>query len=321
MKAIDIHRLTGRYQTRILKEDDIDDILRITAGNPLFYEYTEARGTREAVLSDMQALPPHKTPEDKYYFGFFEKDHLLAVMDLISGYPDEETAFIGFFMMDHSFQGRGIGKGLIADVCAYLKQQGFTKVRLCINQGNPQSSHFWHRCGFRSLYEAEREEETVIVAEKNLKEEMNMKTAVAYFSASGVTAAKAKEIAGKLDGYLCEIRPAVPYTAEDLDWRNPASRSSVEMKDPSSRPALAGTDLDFSGCDRVLVGFPIWWYTAPHIINTFLETYDLSGKEIILFATSGGSGIERAVRDLQAAYPHLNISGGRLANGSIKGIF
>ncbi len=168
MKSIDIQRITDRFQTRILTECDIDDILVITAGNPLFYEYTEARGTREAIRSDMQTLPPHTAAEDKYYFGFFEEDHLLAVMDLISGYPEEETAFIGFFMMHPSCQGRGIGSGLIRDVCAYLKQQGFTKVRLCINQGNPQSSRFWHRSGFRDLYEAERGNETVIIAERNL---------------------------------------------------------------------------------------------------------------------------------------------------------
>ena len=147
-----------------------------------------------------------------------------------------------------------------------------------------------------------------------------MKTAVAYFSASGVTAARAKELAAKLNGSLYEICPAVPYTDEDLDWRDSGSRSSVEMTDPASRPALASADLDFSDCDRVLIGFPIWWYTAPHIINTFLETYDLAGKDIVLFATSGGSGIDKAVRDLQAAYPHLNISGGKLVNGSIESI-
>lgn len=147
-----------------------------------------------------------------------------------------------------------------------------------------------------------------------------MKTAVAYFSASGVTAARAKELCAKLNGCLYEIRPAVPYTDEDLDWRDSGSRSSVEMTDPASRPALASADLDFSDCDRVLIGFPIWWYTAPHIINTFLETYDLAGKDIVLFATSGGSGIDKAVRDLQAVYPHLNISGGKLVNGSIESI-
>ena len=172
MKTIDIHCITGRYPTRILSEDDVDAVLNITAGNPLFYEYTEARGTREAILSDMQALPPGKAPEDKYYFGFFEADHLLAVMDLIDGYPDEETAFIGFFMMDPRFQGKGIGSGIIRDACAYLQQQGFTKVRLCINKGNPQSSRFWHRSGFQDLYEAERGNETVIIAERDLKEEL-----------------------------------------------------------------------------------------------------------------------------------------------------
>ncbi|MBQ3460506.1 MAG: NAD(P)H-dependent oxidoreductase [Solobacterium sp.] len=145
-----------------------------------------------------------------------------------------------------------------------------------------------------------------------------MKTAVTYFSASGVTAGKAKKIAEMIPADLYEIRPAVPYSRADLNWRDPKSRSSREMKDPASRPALAETDHDFRAYDRVLIGFPIWWYTAPTLINTFVETYDLSGKEIVLFATSGGSGIDKAVKDFQTAYPQLNIKGGRLVNGSVK---
>ncbi|HJC42939.1 MAG TPA: NAD(P)H-dependent oxidoreductase, partial [Candidatus Mediterraneibacter gallistercoris] len=117
------------------------------------------------------------------------------------------------------------------------------------------------------------------------------KTLVAYFSASGVTARVAKNLAGAADADLYEIRPAVPYTSADLNWMDKSSRSSVEMKDKSSRPELADTDADIASYDRIFVGFPIWWYTAPTIINTFLESYDFSGKTIILFATSGGSGL------------------------------
>ena len=126
------------------------------------------------------------------------------------------------------------------------------------------------------------------------------KTLVAYFSASGVTARVAKNLAGAADADLYEIRPAVPYTSADLNWMDKSSRSSVEMKDKSSRPELADTDADIASYDRIFVGFPIWWYTAPTIINTFLESYDFSGKTIILFATSGGSGLGKTAKDLEA---------------------
>ena len=119
---------------------------------------------------------------------------------------------------------------------------------------------------------------------------MNQKPLVAYFSASGVTAKEAKSLATAVNGDLYEIRPAVPYTDADLNWMDKSSRSSVEMKDPASRPALADTDADIAGHDVIFVGFPIWWYVAPTIINTFLESYDFSNKTVVLFATSGGSG-------------------------------
>ena len=145
-----------------------------------------------------------------------------------------------------------------------------------------------------------------------------MKKLVAYFSASGATAAKAAELAALVSADLYEIKPEIPYTRADLNWMNKKSRSSVEMKDPASRPALAETEHDFSAYDEVYIGFPIWWYTAPTIINTFLEAFDLSGKKIVLFATSGGSGIQRAVSDLSAAYPELGIRGGELLNRRVK---
>lgn len=115
------------------------------------------------------------------------------------------------------------------------------------------------------------------------------KILVAYFSASGVTAKLAEVLAYVLKADLFEIKPKTPYTEADLDWRNPESRSSIEMKDKSSRPAIAETLGNMKDYDTVYVGFPIWWYVAPTIINTFLEQYDLSGKTIIPFATSGSS--------------------------------
>ena len=121
------------------------------------------------------------------------------------------------------------------------------------------------------------------------------KTLVAYFSAGGTTAKVAENLADVANADLYEIRPAVPYTQADLNWMDKKSRSSVEMNDKSSRPALADKDADISSYDKILLGFPIWWYVAPTIINSFLESYDFSGKKIVLFATSGGSGFARAV--------------------------
>lgn len=144
-----------------------------------------------------------------------------------------------------------------------------------------------------------------------------MSKLTAYFSASGVTKAKAKELAGVIGADLYEIIPQKAYTKADLDWTDKKSRSSLEMNDRAFRPALAETEHDFSSYDEIYIGFPIWWYTAPTIINTFLETFDFSGKKIVLFATSGGSGIDRAVRDLKKQYPDLNIAGGRLLNKKV----
>ena len=146
-----------------------------------------------------------------------------------------------------------------------------------------------------------------------------MSKLVTYFSASGVTKARAKELAEVIGADLYEIVPKERYTKADLDWTDKKSRSTVEMNDKAFRPALAETEHDFSTYDEIYVGFPIWWYTAPTIINTFLETFDFSGKKIILFATSGGSGIDRAVKDLKKQYPGLAITGGKLLNRKVTG--
>ena len=141
------------------------------------------------------------------------------------------------------------------------------------------------------------------------------KKLVAYFSASGTTANVAKGLAQAANADLYEIRPAVPYTRADLNWMDKQSRSSVEMRDRSSRPALADTDADITAYDTIFVGFPIWWYVAPTIINSFLEAYDFSGKKIVLFATSGGSGFGKAVAGLQPSAPGADIVEGSLLNG------
>ena len=125
------------------------------------------------------------------------------------------------------------------------------------------------------------------------------KTLVAYFSASGVTKKLAENLAEAADADLFEIKPETPYTKADLDWTNKTSRSTIEMNDPASRPAIAEKLGNMDAYDTVFVGFPIWWYVAPKIINTFLESYDLSGKTIIPFATSGSSGMGKTVEKLR----------------------
>lgn len=145
------------------------------------------------------------------------------------------------------------------------------------------------------------------------------KKLVAYFSASGNTARLAKDLAKAAEADLYEIRPAVPYTSADLNWQNKQSRSSVEMSDHSSRPELADKSADIAAYDTIYVGFPVWWYIAPTIINSFLESYDFSGKKIILFATSGGSGFGKAVQNLKSSAPDAEIIEGRV-NPSAKDI-
>lgn len=137
------------------------------------------------------------------------------------------------------------------------------------------------------------------------------KTLIAYFSASGVTARLAQTLAEATDGDLYEIKPQIAYTEADLNWNNPKSRSTVEMNDRASRPAIAVPVKDISCYSTVFVGFPIWWYEAPRIIQTFLESYDLSGKKIVPFATSGGSDMGNTAAILQASCPAAKVLAGK----------
>ena len=125
------------------------------------------------------------------------------------------------------------------------------------------------------------------------------KKLVAFFSASGTTRKLAKNLAEVLGADVYEIKPATPYTGKDLNWNDSQSRSSVEMADKNSRPALADTDAKISDCDTIFLGFPVWWYVAPHIVNSFLESYDFAGKTIVIFATSGGSGFGETLNQLK----------------------
>ena len=141
---------------------------------------------------------------------------------------------------------------------------------------------------------------------------MSNRILVAYFSASGTTARAAKAIAQAVGGDLYEIRPAVPYTAADLDWTNKQSRSSLEMGDTACRPALAAAVENIQQYDTVFVGYPIWWGVEPRVVDTFLESRDLTGKTVIPFATSGGSGMAYAQQHLQGLYPALRWEQGEL---------
>jgi flavodoxin len=145
---------------------------------------------------------------------------------------------------------------------------------------------------------------------------MSKKTLVAYFSATGVTAKAARLAAEAAGADLFEIRPSRPYTKADLNWNDSSSRSSMEMRDPASRPAIESKIENIGQYDTVLVGFPIWWYVAPTIINTFLESYDFSGKTVIPFATSGGSGLGGTVGRLKGSCADtVNWKPGRVLNG------
>ena len=145
-----------------------------------------------------------------------------------------------------------------------------------------------------------------------------MKTLVAYFSATGTTEAVARDLAEVTGGTLYEIKPEVRYTSADLNWLDRNSRSTIEMKDKSSRPAIVKDLENADSFDRILIGFPVWWYTAPTIINTFIEAYGFEGKEVAFFATSGGSNVAKADKEFAAAYPKINWKAGKLLNRAAK---
>lgn len=144
------------------------------------------------------------------------------------------------------------------------------------------------------------------------------KTLVAYFSASGTTKKKAEIIAEGLGADTYEIQPKIPYTKADLNWLDKKSRSSVEMGNKKFRPELADKDANIAAYDKILLGFPIWWYVAPTIINTFLESYDFTGKKIVLFATSGGSSFGNTVRELKPSATGAEIVEGKIVNSRLS---
>ena len=150
---MDIELLSKKYAVRRLDRNDVDIIYDMSCKNEIFYQYHPPFVTKQSIIKDMEALPENKNYDDKYYIGFFENNLLVANMDLILGYPTEEIAFIGLLMIDIRYQNKGIGSGIIKDVCACLKQLGYKKVRIGVDKENPQSNSFWSKNGFRIISE------------------------------------------------------------------------------------------------------------------------------------------------------------------------
>ena len=165
---IDIVKLSSRYQVRALTDADLDAVTELCRQNTLFYQYTEARPTAEQLRRDMKLTPPGVELSSKYFIGFFDGQDLVAVMDLIDGYPGPETAYIGFFMMDRQYQGKQIGSAIIEEAADCLGRTGKTAIRLAIDKGNPQSTHFWQKNGFHVISEADVNGWTKLVAERTL---------------------------------------------------------------------------------------------------------------------------------------------------------
>lgn len=166
---MDVSLLSNRYLVQMMSESDVESIYELCRKNVLFYQYCPPFVTEESILYDMNALPPKKEMQDKYYIGYYDGDRLIALMDLIMGFPDETTAFIGFFMTDVDIQNRGIGSKIIEDLCEHLIQIGISKVRIGRAKGNSQAEHFWHKNKFVETgvsYDTDRY--TVVVAQREL---------------------------------------------------------------------------------------------------------------------------------------------------------
>ena len=165
---MDLSALSKRYSIRRMDDSDADSILELCKGNTQYYLYCQARPSREQILNDLHITPPGIDPSAKYYIGFYQGNTLVAVMDLIDGYPAPGIAFIGFFMMRKEFQGNQVGSAIIQETAAYLKTLGMTAIQLGIDKGNPQSTHFWKKNGFVVKKEIDRGDWTVLLAEKTL---------------------------------------------------------------------------------------------------------------------------------------------------------
>ena len=168
MKNIQIEKLSNSYTIRRLTDADVPMLYAWMLRNDQYFRYCGGSTTPERVRQDLTLCPPGTTPAQKHYVGFFDAGTLVAVMDLIDGYPDADTAFIGFFMMNRELQGQGTGTAIVRDVLAALRALGYTAVRLGIDKENPQSNHFWRKNGFAVLREAAQERGIVLLAERRL---------------------------------------------------------------------------------------------------------------------------------------------------------
>ena len=166
---IRIQSFSNDYIVRRLSDDDIPAVVSVCLGNPQYYAWTSFHPDGDQIREDLASCPPGKSLKDKYYCGFFRDRELTAVIDVIDGYPDEKTAFIGFFMMKKNRQGKGEGTRIMEGVYRTLQENGYERVRLCIDLGNPQSYAFWRKNGFRILRTAPRGKDTVYLAEKDLQ--------------------------------------------------------------------------------------------------------------------------------------------------------
>ena len=168
MRVTEIDKLSKTYDVRKLSEADMEMLYAFCSGNPKFYDYCGMDVSVELIERDMKEAPPGIPMEQKHYIGFFENEKLVAIMDLIDGYPCNSCAYIGLFMMNSEMQGRGIGSSIVLEVFDYLKEQGMESCRLAINKFNPQSNHFWRKHGFEIIKEMEIEVGPVFLAEKVL---------------------------------------------------------------------------------------------------------------------------------------------------------
>lgn len=169
MRRLNVNDFSDRFLVRFMEEDDISTIYEMTRKNVQYYEFNGKENVIEDIANDLIICPPGKNLNDKYYVGFFDGETLLAVIDLYDGYPDEKTAYIGFFMMNKEYQGKEIGTKIVSVLFEYLKSVGFERVRLGYERENPQSKHFWKKNQFQDITEVSQDGIIIVVAERNLK--------------------------------------------------------------------------------------------------------------------------------------------------------
>ena len=168
MTRIDIHKLSQKFTVRRLVEDDADMIYEFCKKNQMYYQIINQKVSKESIINDMNITPPDIPISQKYYIGFFEKEKMIALMDLIDGYPDEKIAYIGFFMIEKELHNQGIGTQIINELSSVLSDFGFTYCRLGVDQNNPPGLHFWQKNDFHIINKVQREDSVILVAEKEL---------------------------------------------------------------------------------------------------------------------------------------------------------